>query len=245
MATSLKDYKIILECFHPAFRLTEPHIFCKYLGTEGLSERHEGEGSLYENVEPAHQLGKLASLYSIFRPEATVEERANGSLLVPAAGRISFCVCARGDHNKGKADNTAGDKENEIDPNVLTVRRTITISDDEDFSRFCIVSSLVKVIPGSTSLLSAVTVEDCIVRLFRNWLRQKAQQSADEDSQLLWLDQGHNVGIKLRVRDRRRPAAVFVNRDNTTAVSYDVYIEGVSCVFSARVLPSCQFANGC
>ena len=136
---------------------------------------------------------------------------------------------ARGDHNKAKANGShRGDKENEIDPNVLTVRRTITISDDEDFSRFCIVSSLVKVIPGSTSLLSAVTVEDCIVRLFRNWLRQKAQQSADEDSQLLWLDQGHNVGIKLRVRERRRPVPVYVNRDNTTAVSYDVYIEGVS-----------------
>ena len=109
MATSLKDYKIILECFHPAFRLTEPHIFCKYLGTEGLSLRHEGEGSLYENVEPAHQLGKLASLYSIFRPETTVEERANGSLLVPAAGRLFHELCAlracvqdTGDQNKAK-----------------------------------------------------------------------------------------------------------------------------------------------
>lgn len=114
VATSLKDYKIILECFHPAFRLTEPHIFCKYLGTEGLSLRHEGEGSLYENVEPAHQLGKLASLYSIFRPETTVEERANGSLLVPAAGRdILFCARTRGDtgnqNKKHKADNTAGE----------------------------------------------------------------------------------------------------------------------------------------
>lgn len=158
-------------------------------------------------------------------------------------GFSTICVrCARacrirGIKTKQKANGTtAGDKENEIDPNVLTVRRTITISDDEDFSRFCIVSSLVKVIPGSTSLLSAVTVEDCIIRLFRNWLRQKAQQGSDEDSQLLWLDQGHNVGIKLRVRERRRPVPVFVNRDNTTAVSYDVYIEGVSCVFfRARV----------
>lgn len=156
-------------------------------------------------------------------------------------------MCARGGvgSKQSDADNIAGkNKENEVDPNVLTVRRTITIADDEDFSRFCIVSSLVKVIPGSTSLQSAVTVKDCVIRLFRNWLRQKSQQSDDEssgnNSQLLWLDQGKNVGIKLRVRERRRPLPGFVNGNNTTAVSYDVYIEGMS----LRVL-SCQVANSC
>lgn len=87
-----------------------------------------------------------------------------------------------------------------------------------------------------------MTVEDCIIRLFRNWLRQKAQQGSDEDSQLLWLDRGHNVGIKLCVRERRRPLPGFVNRDNIMAVSYDVYIEGML-AFSA-CFPCCQLANG-
>ena len=80
----------MLECFHPSSKLTEPHVFCKYLGTDGLSDRHEGEGSLYENVEDAQRLGMLTSLYSTFRPEATVEERGSGMRLVPS-GMVFSC----------------------------------------------------------------------------------------------------------------------------------------------------------
>ena len=87
MAASLREYKLILECFHPASKLTEPHVFCTYLGTDGLSDKHEGEGSLYENVETSQQLGRLTSLYSRFRPEVTVEEKMMGTRLVPSAGR--------------------------------------------------------------------------------------------------------------------------------------------------------------
>lgn len=88
LSASLKEYKLILECFHPTSKLIEPHVFCKYLGTDGLSNKYEGEGSLYENVETAQQLGRLSTLYSRFRPEVTVEERSNGARLVPLAGRM-------------------------------------------------------------------------------------------------------------------------------------------------------------
>ena len=76
----------MLECFHPSSKLTEPHVFCKYLGTDGLRDRYEGQGSLYENVETAKKLGRLTSLYSRFRPEATVEEQNSGARLVPSSG---------------------------------------------------------------------------------------------------------------------------------------------------------------
>lgn len=89
VAASLQEYKLILECFHPASKLTEPHVFCTYLGTDGLSDKHEGEGSLYENVETSQQLGRLTSLYSRFRPEVTVEEKMMGTRLVPSPGRNS------------------------------------------------------------------------------------------------------------------------------------------------------------
>jgi hypothetical protein len=74
LSASLTEYKLILECFHPTSKLTEPHHFCNYLGTPGLSDKHEGEGSLYENIDTAHQLGRLGSVYSIFRPIETEEE---------------------------------------------------------------------------------------------------------------------------------------------------------------------------
>jgi len=200
VAASLKEYKLILECFHPVSKLTEPHVFCKYLGTDGLSDKHEGEGSLYENVETAHKLGRLTSLYSRFRPEITVEERMDGSRLVPS--------------------------ENGLDPDDLTVKRAVHIDDAEDFSQLCAVVSLVKVMPGSDRLLSVNIVEDGVTRLFRSWLRERALK---QDPGILWVDQGENVGLKMRVRERRRPrqvAPILIHRDEAP-VSYDVDIEGI------------------
>lgn len=74
LSASLTEYKLILECFHPTSKLTEPHVFCKYVGTPGLSDKYEGEGSLYENIDTAKQLGRLGSVYSIFRPVESEEE---------------------------------------------------------------------------------------------------------------------------------------------------------------------------
>ena len=79
MSASLQEYKLILECFHPLSKLVEPHVFCKYLGTDGLSDQYEGKGSLYEDVDEAQRLGRLSSLYSRFRPVATVDERPSGA----------------------------------------------------------------------------------------------------------------------------------------------------------------------
>ncbi|OJJ80473.1 F-box protein [Aspergillus glaucus CBS 516.65] len=207
VAASLKEYKLILECFHPASKLTEPHVFCKYLGTDGLSDKHEGEGSLYENVEEAQKLGRLTSLYSRFRPEVTVEERTNGSRLVPF--------------------------ENGLDPDDLTVKRAVHIEDAEDFSQLCVMVNLVKVMPGSNRLLSAVTVKESVAWLFRKWLREQSQRT---DPDILWVDQGENVGLRMRVREKRRPgqAAILIHRDEAP-VSYDVDIEELH-VRTTRVL---------
>jgi hypothetical protein len=86
IAAALKEYKLILECFHPSSKLTEPHVFCKYLGTDGLSDRYEGKGSLYEDVDTAKRLGRLTSLYSRFRPEVAIEQRASGARVTPSSG---------------------------------------------------------------------------------------------------------------------------------------------------------------
>lgn len=74
----------MLECYHPSRKLIEPHNFCKYLGTDGLSDRYEGQGSIYENLETAQKLGRLTSLYSRFRPEVTAEEGGSRARLAPS-----------------------------------------------------------------------------------------------------------------------------------------------------------------
>jgi hypothetical protein len=85
----MKEYKLMLECYHPLSKLSEPHVFCKYIGTNGLNDRYEDQGSLYENLEAAQKLGRLTSLYSRFRPEAAAEERGSGG---PSSGRMPVSV---------------------------------------------------------------------------------------------------------------------------------------------------------
>ncbi|KAE8149112.1 hypothetical protein BDV25DRAFT_156920 [Aspergillus avenaceus] len=224
ISASLNEYKLILECFHPSSKLIEPHVFCKYLGTDGLSDQHEGKGSLYENVDTAQQLARLGSLYSRFRPEVTVEERSSGTRLIPSTNTIE-------------------------QPDDLLVTRPINLEANEDFSQLCVVVNVVKVMPGSNLLLSAVTVEDGVIRLFRNWLKTRTKHSnqpsgfsspagrldknigsfSNEDSShLLWVGQSQNVGLKVRVRekvDQSRHFPILVHRDEEESTSYELDIE--------------------
>lgn len=116
------------------------------------------------------------------------------------------------------------------------MRRTVHIEESEDFSQLCVVVNLVKVMPGTHQLLSIVAIEDCVVRLFRKWLREQAQlgrRDSSGDSEILWVDSRQTAGLQVRVRERKRlglSAPVLVHRDEDmhTPVSYEVDIEGVS-----------------
>ncbi|KAL2832899.1 hypothetical protein BDW59DRAFT_138866 [Aspergillus cavernicola] len=204
LSASLTEYKLILECFHPTSKLTEPHVFCKYLGTPGLSDKYEGEGSLYENIDTAQQLGRLGSVYSIFRP---VEILDDGTTL----------------------NQPSNDKEIPFDSSVA-VRRPVNLEGFEDFSQLCVVVCVVKVLPGTTLLQSVVNVEkEGIVRLFRGWLKVQARhQQGSQDQQILWADRYKNVGLKFRVREATRLNSnfpVLVHRDEETFSSYEVVID--------------------
>lgn len=203
-----------MECFHPTSKLTEPHVFCKYIGTPGLSDKYEGEGSLYENIDTAKQLGRLGSVYSIFRPVESEEE--------------GLADVAPGEHL---------DTEDSLD-DTLTVRRPVTIEGFEDFSQLCVVVNVVKVFPGTTALLSAVNVEDGVVRLFRDWLKTQANSPQDprhrdddsrnQGSDILWVDQSKNVGLKFRVREDTKLDSnfpVLVHRDEESFSSYEICID--------------------
>ncbi|PLN75979.1 hypothetical protein BDW42DRAFT_188959 [Aspergillus taichungensis] len=225
VSASLNEYKLILECFHPLSKLVEPHVFCSYLGTDGLSDQYEGKGSLYEGVDEAQRLGRLNSLYSRFRPEATVDGR-------PSETR-----------------RRVGGESREDD---LPVTRPIHLDALENFSQLCVVVNLVEVVPGSSSLLlSANTVEDEVVRLFQDWLqdavrrREHLENYSDLDlgrmteetyadsrmdgGEMIWVDQARNVGLKVRVREKREDgetAPILVHRDEEPATSFDLAIEG-------------------
>jgi hypothetical protein len=122
------------------------------------------------------------------------------------------------------------------------VSRPVNLEDFEDFSQLCVVVSLVKVVPGTNLLLSAIEVVDAVVRLFRDWLRDQGQRSSSDapsnsgDCPILWVDAGRNVGLKLRVRqkeDSHQQFPILVHRDEIPSASYEVEIEGLLLLHSA------------
>lgn len=212
LISSLKDYTLLLECFHPISKLTDPHFFCTYLGTPGLNDKYEGPGSLYEGCNKTSEfLGRLSNVYSCFRPEVDLTEIQ---------------------------DEDVDDNSNENDGvEAPLVKKQVSLEEFEDFSQLCSIVNLVKIMPNSRMLVSAVTVEDGIVRVWRDWLRRQSKRDRhdttahiqqDEDD-VLWVNNKKIVGLKLRVREKKwnRPMLpVLMHRDEEGAVSYEVEIEG-------------------
>ncbi|CAL5869746.1 uncharacterized protein PFLUO_LOCUS3976 [Penicillium psychrofluorescens] len=248
-AASLPEYKLLLECFHPSSKLTEPHVFCTYLGTDGLSDRHEGQGSLYESVDSVHRLSRLTGLYSRFRPEAHTDDDVSGgmsrfvssprtTLLLP--GIVGFM----------RAD-TNGDGE---ERSGTAVTRAVNLEGYEDFSQLCVVVNLVQVMPGTTLLRSAHTIEDGFIRLWREWLKRQgerwkaaarvAEEEGPEAARILrdadetfWVDRNKTVGLKMRVREKEWNSAfpVLMHRDEESTVGYEVDLEELH-IRSTRLL---------
>lgn len=140
----------------------------------------------------------------------------------------------------------------------MPVIRVVNLDPEEDFSQLCTVVNLVKVMPGTHLLLSAVTIEEGIIRLWRDWLMRQAQMLSDETAReaagveeevilpgggiqtrrtvdesstsdhhrMLWVDNGRNVGLRLRVREKKwnPSASILINRDEQSG--YQVEVEG-------------------
>lgn len=229
LAASLKEYKLILECFHPSSRLTDPHSFCTYLGTPGLSDKYEGKGSLYEDCEAAERLGRLSGVYSSFKPEPSTEHsgtRWPRNFLEPPS--------ARQDEDILENNDTAQESQNSEPEQFF--RKQISFDEFEGFSQLQTMVNLVKVAPNSTRLISAINVEEGIIRVWRHWLNEHAgrrqtavvQETPKDDDSILWVDNRENVGLKLRVKEKRwnRQAPILICADEETAVTYEVEIAG-------------------
>jgi hypothetical protein len=145
-------------------------------------------------------------------------------------------------------------KDNGEQPSNLVVTRPISLEEFEDFSQLCVVVNIVKVMPGTNLLLSTVTVEDGVIRLFRDWLRNQAKYSESMRSpgappqgessnniacssideahcRMLWVGQTKNVGLKVRIRGEEYLNCHFpdlIRYDEEQSTSYKLVIEGTS-----------------
>ncbi|KAI9741706.1 MAG: hypothetical protein M1834_000091 [Cirrosporium novae-zelandiae] len=227
-AASLKDHKLILECYHPSLQASEPYLFCEYLGTLGLSAETEGEGLFYNSDTKDGTLGQLGALYSSFRPlraGQTTVPRPHPAGDVPgqqaATGRIL---------ENGPSAN--------VDENDRVTQK-IHLETDENFSQLCVVTNLVKLGPRRGVFTSCVNVSDDFVRVFRKWLANNAEKVTHGrikegrnriEDDILWVGSRHNIGMKMNVRDWyfTQEGPIMVLQDDTEAISYIVEFDGMS-----------------
>ena len=220
LAAALPEYKLILEAYHPSKRNTEPYLFCTYLGTDGLSSKHEGEGSLYADCEGAGgRLAKLSALYSRFRPEKPGVEGSMPRRAFPAGGTPSQA-------NGGSASQPI--YANIGDGGSEKVVHSLNFDGGELFTQFCAYASLVTVGPRRGVFLNTVHMvkdKEGWMRVWRDWLQTRANETkAEEEAQLkqvasvseldpsdiasdkaiLWQDHRRNIGLRVGVRDVQR-----------------------------------------
>jgi hypothetical protein len=233
-AASLKDHKLILECFHPSTKLSSPYLFCDYLGT-GSCDAPEDEASIFQNLQGTDRLGQLKGLYSHFRPLLPDEDRkARRSLATGGWAYSPF--------------NALVQKETEY------VCQNLHLESHELFSQLCTITNLVKVGPKRGLFLSCVNIGDSVTRIWRDWLAERCASLAkrnrlgsgpntkkgeDEEfkKRLLWADAEEHVGLRIRViEDESVPAPVLVSLDEDAPVSYTLQYEGSSKLTIARQL---------
>jgi hypothetical protein len=239
-AAELESHSLLLECYHPSAKLTEPPYFCAYQGTDGLS--------LYENPgEPdraaaAARLGEMRQMYSRFRPHRR-ELEDGGRRVARRPGDIPGSRTYPG---------TAQDKfSGEI------VKQTVSLEAHELFTQLVAQVNLVKIRPYNGHFSAFVDVEEGVLRVWRKWLgeivakgnrvidtsKEKAEEvgrakgeirkpddmeSGSEDQRILWVSTARNTGIRFNVRERklRRDTPVLIRNDEDLPVSYEVEYDG-------------------
>lgn len=216
----LKERTLLLECYHPSTKLSTPSLNCEYLGTNVLDSVGTcSEEDVYADLEDSKtgQLGKLAGLYSHFRPLKPEAERRTVRRH-PAGG--SFIMAA----------NDLVDEHEEL------VCQNVHLEAEELFSQLCTVTNVVK--PGPRGfLLGCVNISEGITRIWRHWLAEQAKLNTEDTSgsgsvdvgrgeRLLWADNNKTVGLRMRVVERDDGTTpVLRSTDEDEAVSYTLQYE--------------------
>lgn len=240
-AADLESHSVLLECFHPSAKLTEPPFFCTYHGTDGLKLY---DGFAEDDMNLARRLGEMRNLYSRFRPYRRELETGGrrvrgppgdvpGSRTYPGTAKEKFT---------GEA-----------------VRQIMSLDGHELFTQLVAQTNLVKLGPRHGLFTCFVGIEEGVVRVWREWLRKmsakeegkptKQQQEIVEevgkgkepvreisedrqgvnDERILWVSPAKNTGVSFHVRERklRRDIPILVRADEEDMpVSYEIEYDG-------------------
>jgi hypothetical protein len=179
----------------------------------------------------------LSGIYSHFRPVGPDEERRPRRQRHPAGDIPGY-------PNVSNMFPSAS-SSNEAD----TPSQIVSLESHELFSQLCAIANLVKSVPNVGFLLSCITIGEGVIRIWRDWLAERAvlpqskgksslgtssrsaaskSDSFEDREQILWLDNGCNVGIRLLVIEREDLGTPILMRlDEDAAVAYSIEYEGV------------------
>lgn len=228
------DHTLLLECYHPSVKLTEPPLFCTYMETPGLGD----ELSNIDSIGPSKVAGnieKMRSLYSIFRPHRSQKERRTNRH--PAGD-----VPGSRTHPSSTQNNVYFSDDKEV------AHQLLTLDGSELFTQLCSVVNLVKLGPRHGIFQCIVEVDESVVRVYRDWLadmassqgftknRSKFRDEASsqfplvdpEDKNIVWAGSKKNIGLRFKITERtiRRDKPVLMYADEDSTVTYDIEYEG-------------------
>ncbi|KAN0092379.1 hypothetical protein V8E51_018226 [Hyaloscypha variabilis] len=177
---------------------------------------------------PTHSLSSLRNLYSHFRPTP------------PEGDRKVWRPRPSGGWSWVPISDVIGDREEEL------VAQDVYLESHELFSQLQCVVNVVETGIRKDLFLNCVTVGEGLVRVWREWLAERAEcavlrsgegkvdnehskegeKEGEKGSGLLWSDTEKHVGLKLRVierQDERIP--VLISRDEDPNVGYTLQYE--------------------
>ncbi|EUC44321.1 hypothetical protein COCMIDRAFT_98478 [Bipolaris oryzae ATCC 44560] len=235
-AAELNSHSVLLECFHPSAKLTEPAYFCTYRGTDGLK--------LYHDIDPSEKnvgrLGEMYRMYSRYRPHRRDLE-ASGRRVKPRPGDVPG------------SRTFPGTVQDPYDGE--SVKQTLSLEAHELFTQLIAQTNLVKI--GSHNLFTNfVEVEEGVLRVWREWLKDvSARCIADnriasnevveevgkgkevvreilgekanlEDPSILWVSPRKDSGIRFNARERKLrrnlPILISADEDEDMPVTYEI-----------------------
>jgi hypothetical protein len=201
-AAELPDHTLLLECHHPSQKFAEPPLHCPYLGTPELDNKEKGVNSSIGS------LSDLRCLYSSFQPRRRRVEVPSwrppgdipGSRTHPSSSpQASTPIQASGSNSEPVLEED-------------TVKQTISLEDHELFSQLCAAVNLVRSGPRIGLFRSFVTMDESVVRVWKDWLGRRTIVDSTSSIQCAdSLDYGiacGNVNIPLFTREGGKGKAI-------------------------------------
>ncbi|KAH9868942.1 hypothetical protein J1614_008019 [Plenodomus biglobosus] len=234
-ASELHDHTLLLECYHPSAKLTEPSYFCAYRGTDGLGQYNGAESSDCD----AGMLGRMHGMYSRFQPHRR-DLDASGRRVVARPGDVPGSRTFPGTVQDKGMGNAA--------------KQTLSLEAHELFTQLVAQTNLVKIGPRSGLFTSFVGIEEGVLRVWREWLkdvaakdrahpittthqpievrgkgkavaREAVEETADmHDPSILWVSSAKNTGLRFNVKEKKLPkdVPILIRNDEDLPVSYEI-----------------------